>query len=216
MTGTRKQALEPIDRVSEVLFGLIMVLTFTGSLSVATAGRADVREMLIGALGCNVAWGVIDALLYLLGCLAEKGRGLAAWHALRAATDPREGQRLLADHLPPVLASVLEPQQLESMRDRLVRLPEPMGRPRLDGDDWRAAFAVFVLVFVSTLPVAIPFLIVGEAHLALRISNGIAIAMLFLCGHSVGRLTHYHPWWTGCAMVLLGCVLVSMTMALGG
>ena len=52
-----KRVLDPIDRVSEVLFGLIMVLTFTGSLSVAEAGRDDVRAMLIGALGCNLAWG---------------------------------------------------------------------------------------------------------------------------------------------------------------
>ena len=69
-----KRVLDPIDRVSEVLFGLIMVLTFTGSLSVADAGRDDVRTMLIGALGCNVAWGIIDAMLYLMGCLAERGR----------------------------------------------------------------------------------------------------------------------------------------------
>ena len=60
-----KRLLDPIDRVSEVLFGLIMVLTFTGSLSVAESGREDVRTMLIGALGCNIAWGVIDAMLYL-------------------------------------------------------------------------------------------------------------------------------------------------------
>ena len=75
-----KRVLEPIDRVSEVLFGLIMVLTFTGSLSVAEAGREDVRTMLIGALGCNLAWGIIDAILYLMGCLAEKERGLRAFH----------------------------------------------------------------------------------------------------------------------------------------
>ena len=70
------RVLDPVDRVSEVLFGLIMVLTFTGSLSVAEAGRDDVRTMLIGALGCNLAWGIIDAVLYLMGCLAEKGRDL--------------------------------------------------------------------------------------------------------------------------------------------
>ena len=57
----RQQALDPIDRVSEVLFGLIMVLTFTGSLSVAEAGHSEVRTMLVGALGCNLAWGIIDA-----------------------------------------------------------------------------------------------------------------------------------------------------------
>ena len=50
-----KRVLEPMDHISEVLFGLIMVLTFTGSLSVAEAGRLEIRTMLIGALGCNRA-----------------------------------------------------------------------------------------------------------------------------------------------------------------
>ena len=103
--GTSRRVLEPIDRVSEVLFGLIMVLTFTGSLSVAEAGRDDVRTMLIGALGCNVAWGIIDAMLYLMGCLAEKGQSLATHLAVRTATDSQQARRLIADALPPVVAS---------------------------------------------------------------------------------------------------------------
>src|SRR5215204_5800644 len=80
-----KRPLEPIDRVSEVLFGLIMVLTFTGSLSVAEAGHEDVRTMLIGALGCNLAWGVIDAVLYLMGCLSERAQGIRTVLAVRKA-----------------------------------------------------------------------------------------------------------------------------------
>ena len=62
-----KRVLDPGDRLAEVLFGLIMVLTFTGSLSIAEAGRDDIRAMLIGALGCNIAWGMIDAIFYLMG-----------------------------------------------------------------------------------------------------------------------------------------------------
>jgi hypothetical protein len=211
-----KRVLDPMSRVSEVLFGLIMVLTFTGSLSVATAGRAEVREMLVGALGCNVAWGVIDALLHLLGILSEKGAGLAALRALRRAATPEEGQGIVADALPPLVASVLEPSELEAMRERLARLPEPKGPARLGKDDWLGALAVFLLVFLSTLPVSIPFLLVRDSHLALRLSNGVAVAMLFVCGLVAGRLTGYHPWATGVAMVVLGCVLVAMTMALGG
>src|SRR5262249_61903131 len=68
-----KRVLEPHERISEVLFGLIMVLTFTGSLSVAEAGRGEVRTMLVGALGCQLAWGVTDRVLYLMGSLARKG-----------------------------------------------------------------------------------------------------------------------------------------------
>src|SRR6187200_353679 len=123
-----KRVLEPVDRISEVLFGLIMVLTFTGSLSVAEAGRDDVRAMLIGALGCNLAWGIIDAVLYLMGCLAEKGSGLMTYRAVRKTTDPKQAQQLIAEAMPAVIASVVQPAELEAMHQRLQELPEPADR----------------------------------------------------------------------------------------
>src|SRR5689334_25424695 len=91
-----KRVLEPQERISEVLFGLIMVLTFTGSLSVAEAGREDVRTMLTGALGCNLAWGIIDGLLYVMGSLAERSRTLATLRAVRKTDDPEHAQDLIA------------------------------------------------------------------------------------------------------------------------
>ena len=208
--------LDPIDRVSEVLFGLIMVLTFTGSLSVAEAGRDDVRAMLIGALGCNLAWGIIDGILYLMGCLAEKGRGLLTFRAVRKATDPKEAQRVIAEALPSVVAGVLTPAELEAMHQRLKRLPEPPERARLGRDDWRGAVGVFLLVFLSTFPVVIPFIFMRNAGPALRVSNVVAIVMLFLTGYAFGRLTERRPWLVGISMVVLGLVLVGLTMALGG
>jgi hypothetical protein len=47
------RVLEPMDRI---LFGLIMALTFTCTLGVVTAGDPAIRTMLLGALGCNLAW----------------------------------------------------------------------------------------------------------------------------------------------------------------
>lgn len=211
-----KRALEPYDRVSEVLFGLIMVLTFTGSLSVAEAGRDDIRTMLIGALGCNLAWGIIDGVLYLMGCLAEKGRGLLTLKAVRQATDPGKAQRLIAEALPPVVASILQPADLETMRQRLNALPDLPARARLRLEDWRGALAVFLLVFLSTFPVVIPFLFMQSARPALRVSNAVAIGMLFLTGCAFGRITGRRPWAMGLAMVVLGAVLVGLTIALGG
>src|SRR3954464_10245097 len=134
-TESSKRILEPIDRVSEVLFGLIMVLTFTGSLSVAEAGRDDVRAMLIGALGCNIAWGIIDAMLYLMGGLADKGRWLTTFSAVRAG-DVQAAHLHISEALPPVMASILEPAELETMRRRLLQLPGPPPRARLSKDDW--------------------------------------------------------------------------------
>jgi hypothetical protein len=54
----REPLLNPVDRVSEMIFGLFMALTFVGVVSMATAGREQVRTMLAAALGCNLAWGI--------------------------------------------------------------------------------------------------------------------------------------------------------------
>jgi hypothetical protein len=48
------------------------------SNSVAGAGRTEVREMLIGVFGCSLAWGMIDAAMYLMACFSERGQ--ASWH----------------------------------------------------------------------------------------------------------------------------------------
>jgi VIT1/CCC1 family predicted Fe2+/Mn2+ transporter len=171
--------------------------------------------MLVGALGCNLAWGIIDGVFYLMGCLAEKSRGLSTLHAVRAA-DRDTAHRIIAGALPSAVSSILQPDDFERMRERLKGLPEPPARARLRADDWRGAAAVFGLVFLSTFPVTIPFIFMQEVTRALRVSNGIAIAMLFLIGYAYGRFAGRRPFPTGIAMVVLGFILVGMTIALGG
>lgn len=211
-----KRQLEPMERISEVLFGLIMVLTFTGSLSAAEAGRGQVRTMLMGALGCNLAWGIIDGVFYLLACLSERGHGIMTLRSLRNAADPQAAQDIIADTLPPVLASVLSPAEFELMRQKLNQLPEPPPHPRLSGNDWLGALGIFLLVFLSTFPVVIPFIFTREVRLGLRISNGVAVMMLFLTGYAFARHIGGRPWRTGLLMVVLGLTLVGVTIALGG
>ena len=215
-TRPSRQVLDPMDRVSEILFGLIMVLTFTGSLSVAQAGRDDVRAMLIGALGCNLAWGIIDAVFYLMACMAERSRDLMTFRALRNAADPSETRRLLASTLPPVVAAVLQPAEIDALHRRLKQLPEPPQRARWSKDDGRGALGVFFLVFLATFPVVIPFIFMQHAVSALRVSNAIAVAMLFSLGYAHARTTGRPPWLTGVSMVALGIALVGITIALGG
>jgi hypothetical protein len=211
-----RRALEPIDRISEMLFSLIMVLTFTGSISVAEAGRDDVRLMLVGALGCNLAWGIIDAVFYLMGSLAERGRALEAVRAVRAAADPVQARGHLADALPQTVAAVVEAAELDAMCRRLKQLPEPPAYARLQRHDWTGAAAVFLLVFLVTFPVVIPFIIMRNVAPALAVSNAIAIALMFVAGFAFGRLTGRSPFRVGVFMVLLGAVLVAITKALGG
>jgi VIT1/CCC1 family predicted Fe2+/Mn2+ transporter len=211
-----KRFLEPHERVAEVLFGLIMVLTFTGSLSVAEAGRSEVRIMLIGALGCNLAWGIIDGVLYLMGSLAQKARSLRTLRAVRKAKDPQKAQRIMADALASTIASRLLSTELEILRQRLQELPEPPEQAELERDDWLGALCVFLWVVMSTFPVAIPFIFMKSARPALLVSNGIAIVMLFVAGCVFARTAGRKPWGTGIVMVIIGCLLVALTKALGG
>jgi VIT1/CCC1 family predicted Fe2+/Mn2+ transporter len=99
---------------------------------------------------------------------------------------------------------------------RLRALPEPPARPHLEGDDWLGAAGVFCLVFLSTLPVILPFVLLSEPALALRLSNLIAVCMLFLTGYIFGRSTGHRPLLLGCAMVLVGASLSGVAIALGG
>jgi len=207
--------LDPINRVSEILFGLIMVLTFTRSLSVAESGSAEVREMLLGALGCNLIWGIIDGLFYLMGALAERGRGIQVFNAVREA-DPKSALQLIADALPAPVASILKPAELESMRERLKALSAPPALPRTTKDDWLGALGVCLLVFLSTFPVVIPFLFLQDITIALGASNAIAIVMLFFTGYIFGKITGYRPVWVGICMVIVGLALVGAAIALGG
>jgi hypothetical protein len=211
-----KRILDPHERISEVLFGLIMVLTVTCSLSVAEANRENLRTMLIGALGCNLSWGIIDGVLYLIGCLGDKNQKLAMLRTVRNAADSRKAQRLIAAALPAPVASILQPSELDSIRQRLMELPCPASRGRFSQRDWIGAVAVFLLVFLSTIPVAVPFMLLSNARLAIRVSNIIAVGMLFFAGCAYGRSIGRSPYLLGISMVMLGVVLVALTMALGG
>jgi hypothetical protein len=208
--------LDPLERVSEILFGLIMVLTTTTALSVATADRPQVRTMLLAALGCNLAWGIIDAGMYLMARLSERGRNIVAVRTAREASDADAAHRAIADALPPLVARTMSPEHLETIRHRLRALSVLPARPHLTRRDALGALAVCLLVFLSTFPVVIPFLVVADVGLALRLSNAVAIAMLFCCGFALGRYAGVAPWAAGLSMVALGGVLVGVAAVLGG
>ena len=209
-------SLEPMERIAEILFGVIMTLTFTCTLAVETADRLQVRTMLIGALGCNLAWGIIDAGVYLITRISTESRKVAAVRAIREAADGRAARQILANSFNPALASALSNEQLESMRQNLRQMPEPLQRPKLTKRDWLGAGGLCLLCFVSTLPIALPFIFVSDARLALRISNAVAVALLALCGYAFGYRSGIPPWVTALVMVAFGAAMVGVAIALGG
>ncbi len=213
---TRKRLLDPIERISEVLFGLIMALSFTCAISAAEAGAEDVRTMLIGAIGCNVAWGLIDGVIYLVSNLTQRAHGLATLRALRGAKDAEAAHAIIADELPPIVVSTMNEGDFERLHQKLSRISDLPAVPRLSKEDLLGAVGVFSLCFLATFPVVIPFALMDKAVEALRVSNVIALVMLFCAGYSLGHYAQHRPLRMGLSMMLLGSVMVALTIALGG
>ncbi len=172
--------------------------------------------MIVGALGCNLAWGIVDAIMYLMASLSQKGHGLATLNAVLSARTPKEAHRVISDGLPEVVAKCMDEAQFEQIRLGLLRLSLP-ARVRLTRDDWRGAAGVFLLVFLSTFPVVFPFIVLPDnVHRALRFSNMVAIVMLAITGYSYGRYSGGQKWTWALRMVLLGGAMVALTVKLGG
>lgn len=207
--------LDPADRIAEILFGVIMVLTFTGSFSVAEAGEGDVHELMIAALGCNIAWGVVDGFMYVMSRIAERRRTDLVGRAIREARDGTAARESLKTWLAPEVVALLDPAHLDHVIKQVQNLPQPSA-PHLEWSDWKGAFGVFLLVFLSTLPVIAPFKLLTDLHQALRLSHGVALVMLFLLGAAYARTTGQRPLRGGLVMAALGVVLALMTIALGG
>ena len=208
--------LDPMERISETLFGLIMALTFICSLGVATGANVNIQTMLIGALGCNLAWGIVDGGLYLLARINERGGKLLTLRAIRQASNPEAARRVIADALPSELAALLPAEQIELMRQQLQQRPEPSRGRGLTRRDWIGALGLCLLSFLATFPVVIPFLFLSDARLALRASYAVAIVMLFCCGYVFGIHSGLRPWAAGVTMVAVGSALVGIAVALGG
>jgi VIT1/CCC1 family predicted Fe2+/Mn2+ transporter len=210
-----RNALDPVSRATELLFGLIMVLTFTASFNAAESGRVEVRMMLIAALGCNLAWGLIDAAMYLLSTRGERAFAARTLAEVRDAQSPEAARSVIAEALPDVIRPALDAEDFERIRQHVTSLPGSGATFGLRASDYLAALAVFLLVFVGTFPVVLPFIFLNEPEVALPLSHAVAITMLFLTGWTLGQ--HWgRPWRVGLSMVAIGLVLVAVALALGG
>ena len=212
--STDQSGLDPVERASEVVFGTLMAMSFTGTLSVATAGEQDIHTMLWAAVGCNLAWGLTDAVMYLLAEITERERKISFLHRLHHAASAEEADRLIADEMPERLRSHANPAVFEAFRQSLVELPEP--RALLERRQYLDGLLVFLLVALSTFPIVLPFLLVDEAVQALRLSNALGVLTLFVSGYLLGRRAGGKGWHFGMAMAAIGSVLVGIIILLGG
>jgi hypothetical protein len=225
MTAQRKKwsfvqrHLDPASRLGEVLFGLIMVLTvtLTAGLNVHS-GKAGVRQLLHAAIGCNLAWGIIDAVMYIMNCLTVRSGKWRLVRAVQNAPDPEGALQAIRQELEPQLAPISGSQEREALYRSISQQLAHMKprRSQVTREDVYGAIACFLLVVISCLPAGVPFLIFSHPTRALRVSNLLLIGMLFFVGHKWAQYAHTNRLLTGLAMVAIGLVLVGVAILLGG
>jgi VIT1/CCC1 family predicted Fe2+/Mn2+ transporter len=211
--------LDPVDSLGEMIFGLIMVLTFTLGASLLSPGEPiDGGEILIAAIGCNLAWGIIDAFLYVLGCLYERRRLANLIAQVRSSADDSKSLAAIRSEMENELSQLADPSARENLYSSIVAAAragamEDLGLTR---DDVRAAAVVFLIVLSTAIPAALPFLAIDDGYTALRASNLLLIAALFVVGHQWGKHVGVRPLQAGLLIMGIGVVLVLIAIPLGG
>jgi len=225
MTDIRRNSfaarhLDPASHMGEILFGLIMTLTFTlaAGIVIQEEGREGAREMLIGILGCNLAWGIIDGVLYVLGQVFERGRLRRIGVHVRQAATEAEARQVVADEFDASLGPVSdEPARRAFYGAILARVRSAPPAPNhVRREDVMGGLAAGWVVFACSFPAVLPFLFLDDPHRALRVSNVILIALLFFVGWRAARHTLVKPWLAGLAFMLVGVLLVALAIPLGG
>lgn|SRR5512134_169617 len=207
--------LSPFERGSEIIFGILMAISVTAAAEITTGGGADVRELMIAALGCNLAWGLIDGVIYLLQLQFERHRVHRMVLELRELKADDAFRARVAAELPPLVAQAMTADSFSYIRRAVQSYAQ--ARPAYwSRQEFAAAGLICALVFASTFPLVLPFMVMQEPQVALRASHAIAVAMLFVLGWKLGRWSGASPLGSGALLALVGVVLAVLCVALGG
>jgi hypothetical protein len=198
-----------------------MTLTFTlgADLVIEAQDREGARQMMIGIVGCNLAWGIIDGVLYVLGCAFERGRLRRIRAEVHAATSPLKARQLVAAELDELLLPLTDAPRRDALYAAIVQRvksgaiapPQPVTRKDLLG-----GLESGLLVFACSFPAVLPFLLFDEPRLALRVSNVTLLALLYYLGYRHALHTLAKPWLAGLVFMVAGLFLVAVAIELGG
>ena len=212
-----RRHLDEATRLGEVLFGLIMALGIIGAVRLGWT-EANNHELFIAVFGCNIAWGIVDGVMFAMLALFERARKARIVNrVLSAPTDEAalEGiHKELGDRLE-LLTTAAERGQVYRWVLELARRSE-LEQPQVHGQDILGGIAVGLLILVATLPIVVPFLLFSSPTTAVRISSAITLVMMFGIGWWWGRTVGANPLRIGAGVTGVGLALVLITIALGG
>jgi len=223
--GFLAHLLDPIDRLAETIYSVLILLTFTLAFRLfhlapgETVTSEYVNELLVGAFLAIVAWGVIDGIVYVLTEVFERGEKHRILWYIESADTAAEAAEAVANELDFILEPITSESQRQSLYAEILdhlrgSKPQPV---RLKREDLTGGAASVMVAVLAVLPSLLPFAVLRNDHvLAIRVSNIISFAVLFYSGYEWGKYTGTNPVKTGLLLVGVGVLLVAIAIPFGG
>jgi MFS superfamily sulfate permease-like transporter len=92
------------------------------------------------ALGCNLAWGLVDAFMYLVRTLTMRGKRLTLAMIVRDHPDPARALAAMREALPESVHAIVEDRELETIARRFAAAAALPEKPRFQKQDFVGAF----------------------------------------------------------------------------
>lgn len=205
--------LSPSDRYSEILCGLIMVLAITGTVWL---GTHSTKAVISAGIGACAAWGIVDGVIYVYGSILERGRIALAIQETFKCADEGCSLSAIKEELEDTIVDTLSEQERDDVARHIFMYLKPVGnRTKANKDDILGGIATGMLVFVSGIPLLLPFMFLDDIW-ALRLSRVIGFVMLYTVGHRWGGYIGISRLWTGVTMLSIGITITGVVVALGG
>jgi len=219
--------IDPIDRLNETIFSVLILLTFTLAYRIIRLGPNPYEPvppdymvgLFVAALGATVAWGMIDGVIYTLLSFLERGATHRFLASIQTAATEEQKLAAVADELDYMLEPITGSEQRQLLyQDVLDHLKDSQPKPvRLTRDDVLGGLASMLVAVLAVLPSLIPLLLLRDYYwLALRMSNLISFTVLFYTGYQWGKYSGSNPWKLGLLLFALGAILALIAIPLGG
>jgi VIT1/CCC1 family predicted Fe2+/Mn2+ transporter len=225
--GFLGRLLDPIDRLSETIFSVLILLTFTLAYLILRVGTEPLEPissgyllgLAVAALGAIFAWGLIDGVVYVLLAVLERGEKHRFLARIQTSPTREEGLKAVAEELDFILEPITgEGQRRLLYEDVLDHLRD--SRPQtvtLTRDDLYGGLGCVLIAVLSVLPSLLSLVLLRDHYwIALRVSNLISVGVLFYTGYQWGRYSGSGPIKTGLLLASIGLLLAGIAIPLGG
>jgi VIT1/CCC1 family predicted Fe2+/Mn2+ transporter len=221
------QFLDPIDVLAEVIFSVLIILTFTLWFGIIKLGATPdklitveyMNEFIVAVFAATLAWGIIDGIMLALLSVFARGERHRFLADLQAAASDEEAIDLIAGEFDFNLEPITGEQQRQALYvDMLEHLRDSKPRPvGFQSEDLLGALTSVVVAVLAIVPSLVPLVLLrDQGILAVRISNGVSFFVLFTAGYLWGRYTGANPWKTGLLLLGAGVIMMAIAIPLGG